>query len=275
MEDKDYLSSKTIFSLSGSSAACVMLVGLLEKANLHFNQVLVVMLFALIISVVALFTDKNKKRTAKIYLVAFINAMLITSTSLGVNTANNYFPNNDVEKKEEIHNASLIPLLGNEIWLPPAKLQNEIKIKNDSLVDVRIDLNLVSNKDSNQTKFIAVLKDSIKKKPEVLSQRLNLAKDLEKKAFDDLNKGDYKSSMTKFKAIDSIYPTYRSAFEIYSYLKKNEKNFESKKDEIHKTINSKWKNPNPKDTLKEISQTDLQNNRNTIMQRNENQRRGR
>jgi hypothetical protein len=249
MEDKDYLSAKTIFSLSGSSAACVMLVGLLEKANLHINQVVVVMIFATIISFIALFSDKKKRKTAKIYLVAFINAMLITSTSLGVNTANNYFPDKEDAKTEEVKKSSLIPFLGNEIWLPPAKLKDEIKIKSDSLSEAKIDFDIIASKDTNQTKLIAELKTS-SNTDLVFSSRLKEAKELEKKAYDDFYKGDFKSSMIKFKRVDEIYPTYHSAFEIYSYLKKNENNFESKKDEIKKTVDNKWKDPNPKDSIK-------------------------
>lgn len=61
-----------------------------------------------------------------------------------------------------------------------------------------------------------------------LSERLQLTKELERKAFNYLKDGDLEKAEKAFGQVDSIYPQYHQAFEIQRYLRENRDSYDKK-----------------------------------------------
>lgn len=230
MNGQHFITEKTIFSITGISLACWIIANVIHIIFPHLTTdyaALIVLILALLMSFAAIFESKKRKKTFKLYLAALINSLLITLTSIGVNNVNSYAGSDNGQKKSEgVNKSSLIPFFDDDIWLPPAKLVNEIKQKTDSIDKVNDYVTVLTDKDNSQNRYIV----SLKNRPVLRSITDSLSRVSDsflKKGNEAQNKNNINEALENYKKAYDTDPGNNAAFEKYKNLKLN-KNFPEK-----------------------------------------------
>ena len=272
MPQEDFLNKKTLYTLTGASVACWGAVGIFNDIfhnSPPCSPTLLVLVIALVTSFGAAFSDSKKKKDFSLYLAALFNTILITTSALGIHGYNQSVDSSKLERKDSVKTSSLIPFIDKYPWLPPSKLVNEIVVKDEKLDSIKIQNDILDTHVVVLLSYVSTSRNDKVVKKLNDNDPLNKALEQEKQGFDALNRNDFKTAMLNFKKAEEFYPTLHNNYEIYTYLKKNEKNFESSGDILKKTIDTKygWKSPVKLDSVK--VNTDIKSDTKTVKKKKE------
>lgn len=251
MPQEELFTSKSLRTLGGGATMCFLVSSILPGLlGIEATQIRGYLSFGIALLIVAfqLFENKKIKRKPSIYLLALLNAILIATTSMGLNHGYASIDKSSTTKDSanvNLKESSLIPFVSSDIWFPPAKLVNEIEAKDDTLKLERADYKSLSKTDSNRTIFLEGILDSNKSNAPIIKERKEEAKKLYKRAYEHLKNNNFIEAMDNFRKTEEIYPTYANAFEIFNYLRKNQDKFETQQDVLKKFIskNYSWSAP--------------------------------
>ena len=247
MPQEELLNKKTIYTLGAASALCwgaASIFNNIFQNSPPFSPTLLVLILAMAVSIGAA-KGQKKWREYSFYLTVLFNTILITISALGIHGLNQSVDSGKTEKKDSVNTSSLIPFIDRYPWLPPAKLVEEIAVKEEKIENITLQNEILDTHVAILNKNISTLqKEQVDTKKQ--NDRINQAIEQQKIGYDALARNDFKTAMLSFKKAEELYPALQNNFEIYTYLKKNEKNFQTNPDELKKTVNTKY----PKVTIK-------------------------
>ncbi len=262
MPQQELLNKKSVYTLTSTSAVCYGSVALFNDLYDNappFSPILLVLVIALVVSFGAVLFNSRSKKDFTLYITALFNTILITTSALGLHGGKQNVTDNVQEKKDTVIKSSFLSSFDKYPWLPPLTLvkdiadkedtikakEHTIEAKEDALRLERAYYKVLSQNDSNRTKNLKYFRDSVESNPSLLKKHKEDAEILYKRAYEHLEKNNFREAMDNFRKTEKAYPTYGNAFEIFNYLRKNQDKFKTQPDELKNFIikNYSWKAP--------------------------------
>jgi hypothetical protein len=276
MAQEDLLNKKTLYTLTGASVACWGAVGIFNDIfhnSPPFSPTLLVLVIALVTSIGAGLSDSKKKKDFSLYLAVLFNTIMITTSALGIHGINQSGDSGKSDKETlltKLTKSSIIPFIDKYPWLPPAKLVNEIVVKEEKIDSLKTQNVVLDDHVVVLKNYVSTSRQEkpVNKMMDVRSPR-DKALEQEKQGYDAVARNDFKTAMQNFKNAEELYPMLDNNFEIYSYLKKNEKNFETNADELKKNINTKYTQKAPVKLDSEKDKTGIKVDKKTDIKKKE------